>query len=171
MNLEDNVLNFLEISSSKYAEIKKQEFMQNIMAEILEKNITSPIEKIFFISFHLFTSVADESVNAPDIVNDDFSVESGYGLHIYPQHHIGKYRVDFLLTYRPEITNQNTKSVVVELDGHEFHDKDKSQRAYEKARDRYLVSQGFSVLHYTGSEVVNNPIKVVSEAISLTGWV
>ena len=171
MELENNVLKFLEQSSSKYAEIKKQEFVENILAEILEKNITSPIEKMFYISFHVLTSLAGESVNSPDIVYDDFSVETGYGLHIYPQHKIGKYTVDFLLTYHPETKKQNTKKVVVELDGHDFHDKDKSQRAYEKARDRYLVSEGYSVLHYTGSELVNNPHQVVCEAVKLTGLV
>lgn len=57
------------------------------------------------------------------------------------------------------------RNLIVELDGHEFHDKNKNQRAYEKSRDRYLVRQGYKIFHYTGSELVADPKKVASEVM------
>ncbi len=77
-----------------------------------------------------------------------------------------KYRVDFLVSrtwsYREKGLHD---SVIVELDGHEFHDKDKRQRSYEKARDRYLTRQGYKVLHYTGSDLVRDPFRVAHEVM------
>lgn len=80
--------------------------------------------------------------------------------HLYPdapgelkfetQVSIGKYRVDFLLEW-------NACRIVVECDGHEFHEKTKSQAQRDKSRDRYLTSQGYHVLRYTGSEIYKDP--------------
>jgi very-short-patch-repair endonuclease len=169
MKLENNVNKFLNESSVKYADFKKQEFQEEMTTHILENGINSPIEQIYYIAFNLLCAAAHEVVNAPQIVNDDFTVDDGYGLHIQPQFQVGKYTVDFLVYYTPSVLTPRYKKVIVELDGHAFHDKDKNQRAYEKARDRYLVKEGYSVLHYTGSELVANPYKVVCEAIKLAG--
>jgi very-short-patch-repair endonuclease len=57
----------------------------------------------------------------------------------------------------------------VYLDGHDFHYKDKRQRSYEKARDREMVRAGYRVLHYTGSDVVADPLKVAYEALEFVG--
>jgi len=54
----------------------------------------------------------------------------------------------------------------VECDGHEFHDKDKKQRSYEKARDRYLQKEGYAVLHFTGSDIVSSPVFAATEVVS-----
>ena len=64
---------------------------------------------------------------------------------------------------------EGLRPLVVELDGHAFHDKDKRQRSYEKARDRYLVQQGLRVLHFTGSDVVADPHKVAYEVLEMLG--
>lgn len=75
---------------------------------------------------------------------------------------IDNYRVDFLLK------KVGGKPLVVELDGHDFHETDEKQRRYEKTRDRYLVSNGYQVIHYTGKEVTDDPFKPAIECLSLT---
>jgi very-short-patch-repair endonuclease len=69
---------------------------------------------------------------------------------IVPQHGIGRYRVDFAI-YAREMR------LVVEVDGHEWHEKTKEQAARDKRRDRDLQQEGWAVFHFTGSEVWNDP--------------
>src|SRR5690606_35457447 len=54
---------------------------------------------------------------------------------IYPQVLIGHYRVDFMIECRDSIA----EGVIVECDGHEFHERTKEQAARDKARDRFLT--------------------------------
>jgi hypothetical protein len=68
------------------------------------------------------------------------------------------YFIDF---YEP------TFKIAIELDGYNYHEKDKKQIAKDKKRERDLVSNGFKVLRFTGSEVRKNPIKVLEEIYSL----
>lgn len=79
------------------------------------------------------------------------------GYYVYPQIVIGEYRVDF---YVVGVFAAGTSAVVVELDGHDFHEKTREQVARDKARDRYLVMQGYQLLRYSGSEVYRDPLAV-----------
>lgn len=99
----------------------------------------------------------------PILVNGE--LQPGCGISCAPQRQIGPYLVDFLIERRPLLQAQITAPIVVELDGHAFHDKDKRQRSYEKSRDRYLVKEGYRVLHYTGSDVCADPFKVAHEVM------
>lgn len=74
------------------------------------------------------------------------------GAYICPQFKVGDYRVDFAILI---ICTEGELRVVVECDGHDFHEKTKDQAAKDKARDRYLNDQGFRVLRFTGSEIWN----------------
>lgn len=77
------------------------------------------------------------------------------------QQSIGNYRADFLVsTHGPD---KRTRQLVIEVDGHDFHERTKEQAARDKARDRYMVTQGIEVLRYTGSEVWANPFACAEE--------
>lgn len=78
-------------------------------------------------------------------------------LHIYPQHKVGKYRLDFAI---PE------KMIAIELDGHEYH-KTKYQRTHDAQRDRWLYGQGWHVLRFTGTEIYKDLDKCISEICAL----
>lgn len=75
-------------------------------------------------------------------------------VEILAQSSIGDYRVDFLI----QTTNFEDKpiSIVVEVDGHEFHEKTKEQARRDKERDRFLTASGYVVMRFTGSEVYKN---------------
>jgi very-short-patch-repair endonuclease len=80
-------------------------------------------------------------------------------LHIYPQHPVGKYRLDFAI---PD------KRVAIELDGHEYH-KTKYQRTHDAKRDRWLYGQGWHVLRFTGTEIHQDLDRCIDEICALVG--
>lgn len=79
-------------------------------------------------------------------------------IKITPQFCIDRYRVDFLIEHR-------SKKIIVECDGHDFHEKTKEQASYDKKRDRFLISKGYTVLHFTGSELHKNVNECVNEIL------
>lgn len=91
---------------------------------------------------------------------------------VFPQYGIGDYRVDFVLIriegnwidWRSESFKVFVlPKVIVECDGHDFHEKDREQAKKDKARDRFLQAEGFRVFRFTGSEIVQDPIKCAQE--------
>ena len=70
---------------------------------------------------------------------------------------INKYTVDFLIEV------DENKYIVIECDGHEFHEKTKEQAKHDKERDRFLQMEGYPVYRFTGSEIFNNPLKILNE--------
>jgi hypothetical protein len=53
--------------------------------------------------------------------------------------------------------------VVVEVDGHDFHERSKEQAARNRQRDRDFMMDGYKVVPFTGSEVYNDPYKCAEE--------
>ncbi len=91
-------------------------------------------------------------------------------LEIGPQSEIstsaGDFRVDFELNYCREDKRTGHAvgaTVLVECDGHDFHEKTKAQAAKDKRRDRALIAKGYTVLHFTGSEIWRDPKKCAAE--------
>lgn len=163
-----NVLMFLDRAAILHAKSEEQKFSQSMYCDLLERGMKSPIEQMFWVACHAQVCANNYEVNPDPIDVGPGQWADGYGVHITCQAPIGKYRVDFLLTQRG-IGPKGYQPVVVELDGHAFHDKDKRQRSYEKARDRFLVRSGYRVLHFTGSDVVRDPFAVSYEALELLG--
>lgn len=75
--------------------------------------------------------------------------------YITPQAGIGKYRADFLLWFS---IGRHHGGVIVECDGHDFHERTKEQAARDKRRDRDLLAAGYPVMRFTGSEIYKDPI-------------
>lgn len=76
------------------------------------------------------------------------------------QHPIGKYKADFIVWCH---SGQFTKGIVIECDGHDFHEKTKEQAQHDKSRDRFFVSKGFTVLRFTGSEIFRDTSGCIEE--------
>jgi very-short-patch-repair endonuclease len=91
-------------------------------------------------------------------------------ISIQPQETIGPYRVDFLVTihdrfFGPSGTNLRSHSVIVECDGHDFHEKTKEQASKDKKRDRFLQKHGLAVLRFSGSDVWKDAFSHANEVI------
>jgi very-short-patch-repair endonuclease len=65
---------------------------------------------------------------------------------IRPQARIGDYRVDFLIS-------QGDTELIVECDGHDFHERTQEQAASDRSRDRYLQACNYVVFRFTGQEI------------------
>lgn len=87
--------------------------------------------------------------------------------NVFPQLEIRSYRVDFVV--KLETPGQAAKRVVIECDGHNFHEKTKDQASKDKKRDRELQKMGYVVLRYSGSDIVNDPYKVAMDLEEILG--
>lgn len=172
-----NVMKFIE-QWTKAAGDYHADMLKMDCLHYAERLCHSPIEQLF--SAALVIVLNTNELEHKQLPIKDY-LDFCSGISVYHQYEVGKYRVDFLLRYpEPFIMNTNvlkskyggkTKEVVVELDGHEFHDKNEQQRRYEKARDRYIQKQGYKVFRYTGAEIVRNPFAAALECVSyLTGY-
>jgi len=102
-----------------------------------------------------------------------FAVEEGptnYGLvGIYQQAPLlGRYRVDVFIDDRSSDPHQH---LVVECDGHDYHERTKEQAQADKARDRALVRAGFKVIRFTGSELFKDPKACATEVLQHLGFI
>ena len=167
-HLADNVFAFLEETSTQVGKMIGDRFTQDLFCSCLER-LESPIEDLFLIAVHAQCLAEDIDLNPDPEFDKTGQLTIGDGINIRPQVQIGTFRVDFLLSQKGMGPDEILRPIVVELDGHAFHDKDKKQRAYEKSRDRFLVKQGFRVLHFTGSEVVADPHRVAYEVLDMLG--
>jgi len=87
------------------------------------------------------------------------------GLHIYPQVSIDGYRLDFLAV---DMSDDGTsRYTVVEVDGHDFHERTKSQASHDKRRDRHFTRKGWRVIRYTGSDVWRSPSDCAQEIFEI----
>ncbi len=53
--------------------------------------------------------------------------------------------------------------LIVECDGHDFHEKTKEQSQRDKERDRNFILAGIHVMRFTGMEIYKNPLKCAEE--------
>lgn len=81
-------------------------------------------------------------------------------LYIETQAPVLKYRVDFL------IPTPGPAKLVVECDGHNFHERTKEQAAHDRTRDRAMTEVGFTVFRFTGSEIYRDPVKCAKQVVA-----
>jgi len=77
-----------------------------------------------------------------------FIGEHGIKFSIEHQIKIDKYIADFVIM-------ADKVKYVIEIDGHDFHEKTKEQVRKDKQRERNLMKLGYKVIRFTGSEVYN----------------
>ena len=161
--IPENVLKYLQWCSKEVGKYSEDSFNCDLWNSFTDQIISSPIEQLLYTSMRAFCVF-----NNIDLKDFD----ENYGTTLDPQYKINKYTVDFLIrhwlkTPKTDIENK----VVVECDGHDFHDKNEKQRRYEKQRDRFLQSIGYKVIHFTGSEVYSDPMRCAKECMCLVmGW-
>lgn len=82
---------------------------------------------------------------------DSLSPKPSTDVVIAPQYQIEKYVADFAIFIHG--VGQEEIKIVVECDGHEFHEKNKEQAARDKRRNREIEISGWYLLKFTGSEI------------------
>lgn len=150
-------------------------------------DVESPIELIFAWAFtrsehndggiSVFVPLQGQKMTPAEIVPwfdlecEDLNGFRTLGPHakagLIPQVHIGSYRVDFLIVFREwfgAARLSQSSMMVVECDGHEFHDRTKEQASRDRKRDRALQTKGLPVLRFTGSDLWRDPVACAEEA-------
>lgn len=147
----------------------------------------SPIEHrmllaLFIVGRHLRAlSTGVQVVGFPGLQYTPVSLTEGTyretQLSILPQTEIDDYTVDFYIEYairhdpRHNCRNPDPPCargrVIVECDGHDYHERTKEQAKRDKERDRELQRQGYKVFRYTGSEIYNDAIKCAFDAMDV----
>lgn len=167
--LPDNVNKFLQKTSAEIGMLAQERFSQDLYCTIFDEPIASPIEQLFLIAVHAQCFAEYTDVNAGPESRTDGVDGPGRGIQIRSQWKVDKYRADFFMWQEGLAPADVYPPVIVELDGHDFHDRNKQQRSYEKARDRHFIKKGYRVVHYTGSDVVKDPNKVAFEVLEMLG--
>lgn len=146
--------------------------LRSILGPIAQfhKLCESPIERVMLSAITTYAAIRGVAVTYDE---DDYankihgSISHARWIGIQPQCYIGKYRVDFCLIYA--LTggrgNRLRARMVVECDGHEFHERTKEQAQRDKERDRYLQTQGFNVFRFTGSEIWADAFKCAAQVV------
>lgn len=143
--------------------------VQELLMILLQKNLnaydcmhiyndqcTSPIELIFITAFEIYCSDKRYIMLSPQhqIAIEfkkfyaDFLFDSTDGL------------VRFLINEENEDIFKNKKyKLVIECDGHEFHEKSKEQVKNDNERQYLLKMAGYDILRFSGSEIYNKPFE------------
>lgn len=75
------------------------------------------------------------------------------------------FRLDFYIEISSKTWYPSTHKIIIECDGHEFHEKTKSQAKRDKERDRIFTRNGYHILRYTGQEITIDPFGCSNEII------
>lgn len=110
----------------------------------------SPIEQILWYALRLMAL----ELNNLDIMFDSQVEVKANGHH---------YRLD--LFFEEDTECDDPVMVAIECDGHDFHEKTKEQVEKRNVRDMELKKAGVDVLHYSGSQIYNNPYRCAKEII------
>ncbi len=133
----------------------------------------SPVEQIFFAAAIDYFSLDyhEDFKRGQATLTTNYPPSDGiFTLWVEPQAKIPgfdfEYRADFLFSlyrYASEGKPRLWGRTVVEIDGHDFHERTKQQASRDKKRDRDLLAEGYYTLRFTGSDIFNDPYSFVEE--------
>ncbi len=144
-----------------YAAERVQDKIGSTLAH-LGKLCESPIERVMAAAVVAVFEI--EECRPLIFIPAEYLLKGNVQLGIAPQAQVGDWRVDFLLIDR---TLKKPLSVIIECDGHQFHERDQDQALRDRSRDRAAQSIGAHVFRFTGREIWKDPIKCAREVFDL----
>jgi len=128
----------------------------------------SPIEELFATAFLFCNAMRNDPVAV--ISDKSETTKDGRRWFIEPQVTLLGARVDFLIGVYPKVDGQ---FVIVECDGHDFHERTPKQAARDRSRDRAFQAAGYKIFRFTGTEIHRKPSEcardVVKELLKMVG--
>jgi very-short-patch-repair endonuclease len=85
------------------------------------------------------------------------------GFFISPQFPVGNYRADFCIFMH---TRFAAERLILECDGHQYHERTSDQAEHDKKRDRAFVESGLQVMRFTGTEIRRDPLACAEQAVA-----
>lgn len=131
--------------------------------------ITSPIEALLapallWLRCNWAGLPSADGFDGPDDHMKNFGASNELLYYITPQATIGKYKADFLIWFSRK---KYVHGVVVECDGHDFHERTKEQAGRDKRRDREILAAGYPVVRFTGSEIFKDPFACAQQVLDV----
>lgn len=134
------------------------------MLDFICQRAESPIEEL--LAAALYSSSETGHLHVQFCMGDELPKEAAYdeAVFIYQQVKVGPYRADFvLLDATLPFDLAPPRWMLVECDGHDWHEKTKEQARHDKRRDRHFQSMGWKVLRFAGSEIWADPMECAEE--------
>lgn len=72
----------------------------------------------------------------------------------------GPYRID-------SVIYGGNRPIAIEVDGHDWHEKNAKQAAHDRRKDRYLQMQGYFIARFTGQEIWLDHMKIKNELLQI----
>jgi very-short-patch-repair endonuclease len=118
----------------------------------------SPIEQLFYVAYSLAADEKDPLIGAV--------------FFLKPQKRIkvdGRtYYADFCIDFIPDSCFKgNEYHLIIECDGHDFHERTKEQVAKGNNRDMDLKRAGYDVIHFSGSQIFKDPFQCAEDVLEL----
>ncbi len=130
---------------------------------IAEENADRLVENAFV--EQILKSTIDDNLKRLIIYNIKYAPDNNRMFHISIQSTFDDILLDGKCI-RPDVLiwvpSEPTVKIIIECDGFDFHSS-KSAFINDRARDRLLLSHGFKVLRFSGSEIVNDPVGAAGE--------
>jgi very-short-patch-repair endonuclease len=147
----DDCLRKIANIANDFAALSRDTFMSDL--DTICNMEGSPIEILFgaALIFALKEQIPEFSFEFMEDASDLIDGKEYYSNFVLSQKKIGAYTVDFYLFAKTACSGP--LRIVIECDGHDFHERTKQQAAHDRRKDRWLQSQGFIVMRYTGSEI------------------
>jgi very-short-patch-repair endonuclease len=170
--MTDRIAEFLAECGDRAAERARQVVMVGL-GQLSYEHTESPIEQLMLMALYL--SDLHYGRNS-DVWGHSIAHSSNFirqhcentkhkcGVFIYPQMPVLEYRVDFLIgaMTAPDAVPH---WVVVECDGHDYHERTAAQAEHDRARDRAMTAAGYRVFRFTGREIWRNPQACADEVL------
>lgn len=127
----------------------------------------TPIERALFAALALEIDIGQQEMVGWDIVKEAFDKRFVFDTHaarlkIWPQAEVNGWRVDFVIGIQG--WKDRPSFLIIECDGHDFHERTKGQARRDRSRDRDAQAAGFKIFRFTGSEIHKDPC-VCADAI------
>jgi hypothetical protein len=115
----------------------------------------SPIEKILYSSLDMVYALRMDEFPLLLDVTPQCEIKDGENV----------YYADFCINCIDTEIRETVHEIVIECDGHEFHQKTKEQVRYDNERETRMKILGYDVLRFSGSQIFNNPIKCANDIL------
>jgi very-short-patch-repair endonuclease len=128
--------------------------------ERLAKYCESPIEVMLGAAFCIRSDLGIPGFAVIVPPGQDHPKPGKHRLLIHPQYEWESYRIDFAFDAAWG------KTVFVECDGHDFHERTKEQAERDRAKDRRIQEAGITIFRFTGSEIYRDPANCAEQVIN-----
>jgi very-short-patch-repair endonuclease len=168
----------MALATNIEARMQAHERLERELTELTFKNLRalllqceSPIEQLLFIELAELWDATPVGPPQDRYIRGriSFPEVDRFTVAVRQQHPIRTrdrdYRADFLVIVEDYrfATHEFVRlaTLVVEVDGHDHHERTKEQAAYDRKRDRAMLREGIPVMRFTGSEVFRDAHEAV----------